>query len=365
MTAETKQTFPHDDLTPLPNERPTVSSLLLLNQEITANAISVYSIGGNGQLGHYAIVVDAATYATASNNTPFIVPPHPGANPVHLAGATQAIITETNRRYAADLIEFKTYITTEAALKKQLIAAIPGTYINQLKHQVLGFANVTPLQILQHLQQTYGTLTVDELSSNIAKMNKPWSPNDAIEVLFEQIRESRLFAAATDPISDATALRSALENVESSGVFGDAIRDFRKQPEAAKTYANFLTAFNLADAERRRILTTQAAGYHTAAMAIGNTPTPTGAAFATSNKHNTKPDTISGIYYCWTHGVGFNKDHTSTSCQSPQSGHRSESTIINMMGGNNFVRRQRNEKQIFVPTPKRTATPKITPSDNN
>jgi hypothetical protein len=293
--------------------------------------------------------VNAATYATASNNIPFVAPAHPGANPVHVAGATNAIITETNRRYAADLVEFNTFRTTEAALKKQLIAAIPGTYINQLKHQLLGFANVTTLQILAHLQLTYGTLTVDELASNIAKMNKPWSPNDAIEVLFEQIRESRLFAAATDPISEATALRSALDNVENSGVFGEAIRDFRKQAEADKTYANFLTDFNRADAERRRILTTKSAGYHSASTAVTTNPkTPTAGDSAAFAHSNNKPASISGIFYCWTHGVGFNKDHTSTTCNAPQSGHRSEATIVNMMGGNNFVRRQRGEKQVYI-----------------
>jgi hypothetical protein len=186
MTSETKTVFPHDVLIPLPNERPTVSSLLLLNQEITANAVSVHSLGGNGDLGHYALVADDATYLAASNNVAFVAPVHPGADPIHAAGATGPVINETNRNFAADLVVFNTYRTTDAVLKKQRIAAVPGTYINSLKHQQLGFANVTTLAILQHLQQTYGTLTVNELTTNINKMNRPWSPNDSIELLFEQ-----------------------------------------------------------------------------------------------------------------------------------------------------------------------------------
>jgi hypothetical protein len=112
----TEATFPHDVLTPLPNKRPTVADLLLLNQEITANAVSVHSLGGNGLLGHYALVVDPATYQLASNNVAFVAPAHPGPNPVHIAGATSAQITESNRRFAANLVEFKdqcsTYETT-------------------------------------------------------------------------------------------------------------------------------------------------------------------------------------------------------------------------------------------------------------
>jgi hypothetical protein len=61
MTGETKQTFPHEVLTPLPNTRPTVASLLLLNQEIAANAVSVYTTRGDGVLGHYALVATPAT----------------------------------------------------------------------------------------------------------------------------------------------------------------------------------------------------------------------------------------------------------------------------------------------------------------
>lgn len=347
MTTETP--FPHDVLTPLPNERPTVATLRLLNQEITTNAISVYSTGGNGLLGHYALVANNATYLAASNNVPFVAPVHPGQNPVHLAGATSAQITETNRRHAADLVEFNTYRKTDASLKKQLLAAVPGTYINRLKHQQLGFANITTLAILEHLQTTYGTLTIDELTANVQKMNKPWSPNEAIETLFEQIRECQVFAAATDPISDRMALRAALDNVEKSGVFGDAVRDFRKLAEVDKTYNRFVTTFNQADSERLRLLTTQAAGYHSASTAISINNHQALAASTTG----TKPESIKEIYYCWTHGVGFNHEHTSATCKAPQSGHRSEATVTNMLGGNNFVRRQRNEKQVYV-APSRT-----------
>lgn len=366
MATEASTSFPHDVLTPLPNERPTVATLRLLKQELTANAVSVHSLRGNGLLGHYALVVDDATYNIATTNIPFIQPAHPGQQPVHPAGATNAQITEVNRQFASDKSEFTLYRNTEAALKKQIIAAVPGTYINQLKHPQLGFANVTTLTILEHLDRTYGTLTVDELATNIGRMNRQWSPNESIETLFEQIRESRLFAEATDPISDATALRAALEIVEKSGVFGDAVRDFRKQAEAAKTYDNFVIAFHLADAERRRLITAKAAGYHhsaNAAVSIEAEKQPESALAATAKNQSL---IATGVHYCWTHGVGFNAEHTSGSCRAPQTGHRSEATISNMLGGNNFVRRQRGEKQVYVAPPSnRNRTNNTPPNANN
>jgi hypothetical protein len=249
-------------LTPLANERPSVASLHRLSHEIAVNAISVHSLGCNGLLGHYSLVVDPAIYLAASGNTPFVAPIHPGPLPTHAAGMTNVIMTNVNRQYDQDVTSFTTYRNTEAALKRQVIQAVPDTYTKELKDPILGFTSILTQAILQHLKTTYGTLTIDEMGANFERMNLPWSPNTSIETLFDQIREAKLFASATDPISDGAALRSALDNVEKSGVFRDAIRDFRKRSETTKTYPNFVSDFLHADAERRRQTTTKQAGLH-------------------------------------------------------------------------------------------------------
>jgi hypothetical protein len=130
MTSEANTTFPHDVLTPLANKRPSVAALHKLNQEITANALSVHSLGGNGLLGYYALVVDQATYLTAYGNIPFDIPVHPGVLPTHAAGTTNVMMTNVDRQYAADIAAFTTYRNTEASLKRQIIQAVPGTYTN-------------------------------------------------------------------------------------------------------------------------------------------------------------------------------------------------------------------------------------------
>ena len=38
-------------------------------------------------------------------------------------------------------------------------------------------------------------------------------------------------------------------------------------------------------------------------------------------------------YYCYTHGLGKNKSHTSATCNKPCDGHKREATLDNMMGG--------------------------------
>jgi hypothetical protein len=58
--------FPHPVLTLLSQQPPTQATLQILNQEINANVISIPSARGNGLLGHYSLVTDAATYTAAA-----------------------------------------------------------------------------------------------------------------------------------------------------------------------------------------------------------------------------------------------------------------------------------------------------------
>jgi hypothetical protein len=340
-------TFPHAVLTELPNERPTLHTLKLLHIEINANAVSVPSNRGNGTLGHLALVVTPATYNIASNNVAFIPPPNPGAAPVHPPQATQAIITETNRQFLADLNEFRTYNTTEAAIKKLLITAVPATFINHVRDEMLGFANISVLTILTHLDTTYGKLTTDDLDLNMANMHQDWNPSTPLETLFEQIRKCRAFAADTDPISESTAVRAIIQNLEKTGAFTDAIRDWRKRADVDKTLANLRTDFTHADRERQRHLTSQSAGYHNSAVALQNIalsattpPTTNSRTLAIAQKPT--------YHYCWSHGYGPNQDHTSASCKFPAVGHRNDATVLNMLGGCNIIHRKRGEQGVFV-----------------
>jgi hypothetical protein len=91
-----------------------------------------------------------------------------------------------------------------------------------------------------------------------------------------------MFAANNDPISDAMAVRAGITNLVKSGLFADAIQDWRKEPEAYRTLPQFYTDFRKTEAERQRLLTTKTAGYrHKAAAAIEDN---NNMALATNNK---------------------------------------------------------------------------------
>jgi hypothetical protein len=360
-------TFPTPVLTPVVG-KPTNTSLKLLQRELNANAMSVSSNRGGGIHGHLSLTISPAEFQALTNNVVFVIPVYPGNAPFHPPGATNAQITETNRQYKADLDEYRVFNNTEQALKRQLLTAVDRLYLNELQHETLGFANSTTLALLTHLHSTYGIITFDQLEANLINLERQWDPSDPIEHLWAQVTECRRFAeAGLDPISEITAVRKTLLNIEHTGVFSDAIRDWRKRPDAEWTWVNFKHDFALADRERQRQLTSESAGYHgahaaiqaatdaaTIAAATATAAAATALAAVTAPPPPAPTRASREYYYCWTHGLGLNRAHTSATCSAPAEGHRREAIMGNMLGGNNTMLRRRGETSVYRSTPRTT-----------
>ena len=114
-------------------------------------------------------------------------------------------------------------------------------------------------------------------------------------------------------------------------MFIDALKDWRKRLPAAQTLAQLKIDFNAADKEWHRTITSRDAGYANAAIKQ----------VVQDNKENL------GLYYCWTHGLGRNADYTSKACTNKAHGHQLESTLFNMLGGNNCIHRGKNERAVY------------------
>ena len=73
-----------------------------------------------GTNGHLAVIMPDAEYLTRAG-VAFPPPAHPGAMPVHAAGATVAQITETNRQFDHQLTIHTLYTTVKEELKKMIL----------------------------------------------------------------------------------------------------------------------------------------------------------------------------------------------------------------------------------------------------
>ena len=349
MTTNTPtESYPHPELTPIaPGAKPDFASLKVIHQELNANAMSIPSTRGGGQHGHLAITLNDADYLAINNAIAWINPVHPGPAPVHAPGASGPQITEVNRAYKADLEEYQLYSTVIATLKKQLIAAIPETYIKAMKDDLIGYANVNVRELLEHLDTTYGVVTSDDLQDNEDAMDKVWSPTQPLEDLWNQILACKKYAEPHDPISDKKMIRSAIANLESSGVFSHGLTKWREKDTATQTWTNLLTHFAKQDKERQRKLTAGDAGY-AGAVLRDTTNVPS------NNPASTKKPTaegITGMAYCWSHGLSVNLAHDSKTCSNRQPGHRAEATLFNMLGGCCVIKRKFGERAVYKRPP--------------
>lgn len=345
--------------TPLTKDaRPTHLTLATLHRELNTHAMAQKTSLGGGNHGYLTLLISDIEYARLTPAA-FIDPVYPGPNPIHPPGSTAAQITETNRAYAADMVSYNTFHAIENTLKNMLINAVPHTFIQILEDHRFGFSQVRTKAILQHLDATYGQVTIEDLANNLEAMNRPWDPATPIEELWTQIHKARNYAANDNVISDTTAVLSAVQNLTTTGLFTTAFEHWRNKAIADQTYANLMIHFNQANLNRLHAKTTGEAGYSV------TTAPPTG------NKENENGGSIKGYHYCWSHGV--NRTHQSHTCQNPKEGHIKSATIANMQGGSVYIHqpkrftnnnRNRNPGRNTTTQPRTVETAAITMAPN-
>jgi hypothetical protein len=368
------ESFPHPIIPPIEG-LPTYKSITDVTRLLNTNAASIHSELGDGQLGHLALTISPAVYAPLSA-IPFVAPPYPGPVPVLVPNVgTTAQIQGIIRDHKESLRLWREYKHVNAALKQQLIRAVDRLYIRTLQHRHTGFANVTTRQLIQHLLNTYGNITPTELAHNDIKFRTAYKPAQPIEALFSQPEDAMDYTdAGGNPYTAARVVTNAYSIMFSTGLFPEACREWRRQPPAYKTWANFKTGFAEAHLDLRLAQgTTQEGGYHGAnnvmdsfvtetANALANLATATAsdrqmlADLTASNKELTKQiaakdDKIASLCsagrgsnriadctnkrsnersndhttssnrrrynntnYCWSHGYDVARNHTSQSC---------------------------------------------------
>jgi hypothetical protein len=356
--------FPFPSLTPFATDRqpPTHSSLLLLQKELNANAMSVHSPRGGGLHGHLTLTVTGARYAIITNAAPpFVVPPAPPADPVIPAAATAAQISEAVRQHHEQQRTFQQYHDTDKALVRLILAAGPDTYIEAMADPELGYARVTALTLLTHLKTTYGTLTAADRDANLSRMTTPWGPPSPIEALFTQLEQGqRLADLANEPIANSQLARMGQTMLLKTGLYPDGCREWRLLPDAQQTWPAFKLHFARQERDRQETSTTATSGYAGSAFSVlAPTPLPqaTLSNEASTNAVASLPSgqdlaallaelaklrlqqTPSLIRtpprgYCWTHGSTPNAAHTSATCNHKAEGHIDAATWRNKQGGN-------------------------------
>ena len=168
-------------------------------------------------------------------------------------------------------------------------------------------------------------------------MQAPWNPPTPIEALFTQLNVGIRFATAgKDAPSETSVFRIGYNNINATGLFDVACREWRGKDDATKTLATFHRHFRDADQDRRHNQTTAGtAGYHGANAAAEQRPTKKPNPATTTNPTTiaARPDLRPNTSYCWSHGFLKSPIHTSHTCKFKKEGHQDAATGTNQLGG--------------------------------
>ncbi|KAG7348816.1 hypothetical protein IV203_011413 [Nitzschia inconspicua] len=137
---------------------------------------------------------------TVHSDEPFLVPSIPRELPSYADDATDAAIYYANFAYEDEVTAFQTYDTLQQTLRQQILTSVEPIFYHELQDKEFGFADVTPLQLLDHLTSCYVEITLQDLEENREKLRAPWNPNEDMITVWNRIHDCILFAAGTyDP----------------------------------------------------------------------------------------------------------------------------------------------------------------------
>ena len=166
-------------------------------------------------------------------------------------------------------------------------------------------------------------------------MSELWNLDDSSEDLWSKITNIQCIVAFGNvvPIPDITIITLTLAMIEKTGLLATTTEKFALHPIDEWTIPLIKIEFQFGNKESRlRCLTAGDARFHGAHSAV-STPTPTPPPPAA--RHVTVER--GKMYYCWTHGLNPQRNHTSLTCLHKAEGHRNNATAFHMRGGNNII----------------------------
>jgi hypothetical protein len=153
MTASTPDELiagiPHYTLPKVTGE-PIFEDLKVIQRLLNKKAMSVASYKSRGRHGHLSIITtDKEYFAVAVDVLP--VPHNPGPSSTVMADMTAALIVETTQLHKEATQVNCTYHKVDQDIKKLIIKTFDDIYLNALSDEIVGYANCTSLQLLNHL----------------------------------------------------------------------------------------------------------------------------------------------------------------------------------------------------------------------
>jgi hypothetical protein len=175
--------FPHLVLPTVQGE-PDYQTIHATRKSLQANSRAIDIHMGGGTMGHLGLIISDASYAmiaptTDAGPTLCISPQAPWRAPANTDG-TSTHISAARHIWEEDVQTYRTYTSVQQALKKQIISVFEPMYLEVLNDNMVGFANISARDMLDHLFSTYGNITAVDIEINFENMRRAWDPQQPV-----------------------------------------------------------------------------------------------------------------------------------------------------------------------------------------
>jgi hypothetical protein len=266
--------FPHPVLPTVQGE-PDYQTIHATRNFLQANSRAIDTHLGGGTLGHLGLIISDASYAmiaptTKDKPTLWVTPPSPRRAPAATDG-TAAQISAACHLWEEDGQTYRTCTSVQHALKKQIISVFEPMYLEILNDTMVGSANISARDMLDHLFETYGNITAVDLEINFERMRRTWDPQQPVASLFKQIQDCADYSEAGGVlIGHPQQINVGYAQIFATGHFMSACLWWNEKLTVEKTWTHFKSHFAAARRQHKQIQGESAAtaGYHSANAAV-------------------------------------------------------------------------------------------------
>jgi hypothetical protein len=144
-------------------------------------------------------------------------------------------------------------------------------YLDILNDNMVGYAKISAIDMLDHLFETYGNITAVDLEINFEHMRRAWDPQQPVETIFKQIQDCANYSEAGGVlIGHAQQINVGYAQIFATGHFMSACRRWNEKLTAEKTWTPFKSHVAAAHRQHKQMQgeSSATAGYHSANSAV-------------------------------------------------------------------------------------------------
>jgi hypothetical protein len=201
---------------------------------LQANSRVIDTHLGGGTLGHLGLIISDAAYSniappTAGEPAVWETSNATGRAPATTDGAA-AQLSAARHVWEEDVQTYRTCTSVQQALKKQIISVFEPMCLEILNENMVGYANISARDMLDHLFETYRNITAVDLEINFEHMRRAWDTHQPVETFFKQIQDCAEYSEAGGvPIGPSQQINVGYAKILATGHFTSAYRRWNEK----------------------------------------------------------------------------------------------------------------------------------------